>query len=212
MKKLDWKGLGQFLALFVQLVTIIIATFKKVGVSIEVLGWLCGDGNKSLATKLTELGEEYKKTLKQATEALKTLRVDFSLSLQEMIALGKYGWVNSDITPSNFPLTGKGLDEVEYKIYHFDKEMKTKQVEDQMEKDGYKPGKIWHLLSFGAQNPEEQKKYPIIALGSSVGLCGFWRVPFLDFGGGGRRLSLYCRDGVWSGGCRFLAVRKPSDS
>jgi hypothetical protein len=48
MKKLDWKGVGQFVSVCVKLSTIIIAVFKKMKVGIEIMGWLAEDGKKYL--------------------------------------------------------------------------------------------------------------------------------------------------------------------
>ena len=62
MKKLDWKGVGQFVAVLVNLVTIITTTLKKAAVSIEILDWLTGAGKSEFVAVLEKLGESYKKS------------------------------------------------------------------------------------------------------------------------------------------------------
>ncbi len=59
MKKLDWKGVGQFLALFVQLVTAIVATFKQAKVGIEIIEWLVGEGKAVLEQVCIQAADAY---------------------------------------------------------------------------------------------------------------------------------------------------------
>ena len=65
---------------------------------------------------------------------------------------------------------------------------------------------IEHLLSFGATHPDEQRRYPIVALGSTAEVDCRRYVPFLYRASGKRDLGL----GWWDGGYRFLAVRNRS--
>jgi hypothetical protein len=82
-----------------------------------------------------------------------------------------------------------------------------------LEVDGWIVGKIEHLLAFGAKYPDEQRKYPIIALGSFCSVYGNRVVPELWRDGrqgytDRRNLNLshwYCE---WHESCRFLVVRK----
>ena len=132
--------------------------------------------------------------------------VDCGMSLSDMIALGKYDWMNPDINAGNFPIEEKVKANVLMRLFYFGKNMSKSAVEAEMDKEGWKPAKIWHLLFFGAKNPELQKRFPIIALGSVWGGCVaylFWRV--IDL----RRYLYLRRIGLDFGGlCRFLAVRK----
>ena len=153
---------------------------------------------------------EGKETLKAIAELIvrdwKKAKGLVTMSLSEMIALGKYNWINSDINAENFPIDKPIRDDEETRLFHFDRVISSAEVEAEMAKEGWKPAKIWHLLFWGAKNPEEQKKYPIVALGS------VWRglVPCLDWDDIDRERYLYLIrfDNEWDSDCRFLAVRK----
>ena len=144
------------------------------------------------------------------------LSIDYSQSLEQMIAAGHYDWVNSDITPKRFKLEGKGVIEFETRVIHFNRSISSEDAIEAIKhintENPLEPAKIEHLLAFGAKYPEEQRKYPIIGLGSVAEVDGDRYVPCLGQGGAGRGLSLYWWDGDWDGGCRFLAVRKLSSA
>lgn len=60
MYKLDWRGVGQFLAVCVTLGTTIIGAFKKAKVGIEVMGWLiCEEGKAILEKSCAEIAAAY---------------------------------------------------------------------------------------------------------------------------------------------------------
>jgi len=137
--------------------------------------------------------------------------VDYGQSLEAMIAAGAFDWKNSDITAKRFPLKGKGRVEFEWKLVHPDEELESDDAKTRVEKDGWQVGGIEHLLAFWAKFPEKQRKYPIIALGSVVGVDGGRRVAGL-FGGSCRDLDLGWWGSRWLRRCRFLVVRKVSAS
>jgi len=142
------------------------------------------------------------------------LTVDYSQSLEEMIAAGRYDWKNSDITAKRFPVEGTGVVEFEARYFHFDhnisSENAVKEIEQADKDNPWMSAKIEHVLAHGASFPEEQRKYPIVGLGSVGRFDGYRRVPFLYEGGSGRDLGLRWWDGGWPPICRFLAVRKVS--
>lgn len=139
--------------------------------------------------------------------------IDFGKSLEEMIAAGKYDWRNNEITAARFPITGGGTVMVDGKLFHFNRNTTTDEVERELDKAGYRAATIAELLAFGASFPEVQRQFPVIALGS-VGLVGGdRRVPYLHGHDAGRSLGLRWRDGVgWDDACRFLAVRLPAQA
>lgn len=61
--KLDWKGVGQFLAVLVQIWTIIKGVVDETKVGLEILGWITSDGGEWFKKFLRELVVEYKKSL-----------------------------------------------------------------------------------------------------------------------------------------------------
>ncbi len=138
------------------------------------------------------------------------LIVDYSQTLEVMIAAGRYDWKNNDITAKRFPIEGKGTVEFEAALFHFDKDISSEDAKKQIEEAGYEVGKIEHVLSFGANYPEEQRKFPIIGLGSVGKVIGRRGVPYLCGLDSGRGLSFSWWGSGWRAGCRFLGVRKKS--
>ena len=144
------------------------------------------------------------------------IAVDYNQSLQQMIDAGKYDWVDDDITTKRFPLVGKGVIQFETKVFYFDRRIFSKSVVAAIEANDqhtpWKPAAIEHLLAYGAKNPDEQRQYPIIGLGSVAEVFGSRDVPDLRRLGAERVLGLDWWGGDWGGGCRFLAVRPLSSA
>ncbi len=136
------------------------------------------------------------------------LIVDYGQTLEQMIVAGRYDWKDDDITVKRFPIEGKGAVEFEAVLFHFDKDVSSENAKKQIEEAGYEVGKIEHVLSFGANYPEEQRKFPIVGLGSVGEVDGRCRVPCLGRGGSGRHLFLGWWVGAWPAAFRFLGVRK----
>jgi hypothetical protein len=140
------------------------------------------------------------------------LTIDYSQSLEQMIAAGRYDWTNSGIIAKHFPIEGKGTIEYEAKLFHFNRNISPEKAIEAMKKAGFEPATIEHLLAFAEKYSEEQRKYPIIGLGSVAEVDGARRVPYLRRIGSRRGLDLVWFDGDWDSDCRFLAVRKVSES
>jgi len=145
----------------------------------------------------------------------RTLTVDYDQSLHQMIAAGHYDWINSDITSERFAVVGEGIVQFEWKIFHFDCDMLSEKAVGAIQSadvtNPWKPARIEHLLAFGAKHLEEQRRYPILALGSVALVHGVPYVPCLSPEVCARRhLSLPWRHSGWNRCCRFLAAREPS--
>lgn len=140
------------------------------------------------------------------------LEVDYSITLEQMIGAGKYDWKNENITSSRFPVKDEGVVQFEFKLFHFNRTTTSEKVEkairEEDETNSWEPAQIEHLLVFGAKLPEEQRKFPVIALGSSAQLVGRRDVPCLCGDDSRRNLGLAWWVAGWYGHCRFLAVRK----
>lgn len=136
------------------------------------------------------------------------LIVDYDQTLEQMIVAGRYDWKNDDITAKRFPIEGKGTVEFEAVLFHFDKDISSETAKKQIEEAGYEVGKIEHILSFGANYPEEQRKFPIVGLGSVGEVYGDRDVPYLRGFDSGRYLNLGWWGLGWNAGFRFLGVRK----
>ena len=151
------------------------------------------------------------------------LTVDYGLSLEQMIAAGRYDWKNDEITAKRFPIVGKGIVEFEARYFHFNRNISSEEAErlfcsepivldPTITFNFWEPAKIEHVLSHGATFPKKQLKFPIIGLGSVAWVDDRRNMPGLYKDGSKRNLYLYLFDSVRSPVCRFLAVRKVSAS
>lgn len=140
------------------------------------------------------------------------LTVDYSQLLGAMIAAGQYDWKNSDITAKRFPIEGKGVVEFEACYFHFNRgissENAIKEIKAADTANPWSAAKIEHVLSLGKIFPEEQRKFPIIGLGSVAEVSGGRFVPGLCKDGSLRVLFVFWFGGGWRPVYRFLAVRK----
>lgn len=74
-EKLDWKALGQFVSALLNLFTLVRDTFAKLGVGIEVIPWLLGEGKQFFVKEFLEpLGQKF--LASQPAKALKSIIVD----------------------------------------------------------------------------------------------------------------------------------------
>ncbi len=137
------------------------------------------------------------------------LSVNYKTKLSALIKQGNYDYVNSEITDENFPTDKKGKTELEVELFDLDTRKSTDAVLALMDKAGLRPATMVELLSFGAQYPDEQRRYPIVALGSVwTDRDGYRYVGYLWGHPGYRHLYLYWLDLDWPAYYRFLAVRK----
>ncbi len=137
-------------------------------------------------------------------------KIDYGLTVVQMVALGNYGWANPDITTENFPHDSRlGEVEVTAEVIHFGKCMSTDAVLAELDSRRLRPATMAELLAFGAAFPEEQRNFPIVALGSVwTNPDGRRVVGGLGMEGSRRDLDFYCVGGDWNGNYRFLAVCK----
>lgn len=137
--------------------------------------------------------------------------------LADMLEAGHYDWTSENFTEAHFTATPDRFTTAGTKVYHFDAMMRSVEIEAAMRKEGYEPATLEHLLAYGAENPEEQRQYPIVALGSSTWYDGDPSVappggdryvPCLYADGGKRFATLFLNGpGVtWGAFNRFLAV------
>ena len=145
-----------------------------------------------------------------------SILVDYTHSLAQMIAAGKYDSVNSDITEKNFPVAKvpTGLPtkvDLKLELVHLNRTISSNDAVQELKKQGLRPATLPELLAFGATYPEEQRKYPIVTHSSVWRRWSCYRdVPCLFSGDGGRNLGLYSFEIDWSAGHRFLAVCEPA--
>lgn len=169
-----------------------------------------------LAGELAEYAKMRTDQLARVSKADFILEVNYDEDFDAMIAAGNYGSHNGYITRSYFPITGKGTAKFEAKLIDLNGNLCSSDVKHRIMRTDterpWEPCKIEHLLAFGKQFPNEQRKYPIVALGTCVEVDGEPKVPFLYSVDSKRTLLLERWNVDWLGNCRFLAVRKISGS
>jgi hypothetical protein len=136
------------------------------------------------------------------------LIVDYNVSLSDMVKAGHYDRVADGIVESNFPRIKFEVEKIDVAFDHFDRSISSDSAVAEMDKVGYRPATIEGLLVFGAKNPEVQRQFPVVALGSSCVVGGCRYVAYLDGYGSGRGLYLRSWRHDWDGRSRFLAVGK----
>lgn len=147
-----------------------------------------------------------------SSEPAYPLAIDYGQDLATMVQAGNYDYAHPDITDRNFPVGAPapaGEAKVEAVLVHFDRSMSSQQVLDELGRRGLRPATMVELLAFGAQHPDSQRRFPIVALGSVWASRGGYRyVGCLWESPGCRELGLAWFDRGWGAFCRFLAVRK----
>ena len=138
----------------------------------------------------------------------------YGMSHEDMMVAGNYDWKDGAIKPVRFPVKGEGKVEFEDTLFHFDRSISSKdaikEIVNADKANPWAPAKTENILAYGAKNPEEQRKYPIVGLGSVAEVRGRRSVLYLDEGGSRRNLYLNWFDDDWHSDYRFLAVRKVS--
>jgi hypothetical protein len=144
------------------------------------------------------------------TIADRVIAVDYGMALADMIAAGKYDWVDPDITAGKFKVEGTGTKKFRTKLFAFGRDISSEDAAAAMKAEHFTPATHVHGLAFGAAFPEEQRKYPIACLGSSAQVHGGRDVVYLYGDDGGRDLNLGGWVGDWYDGWRFLGVQEVS--
>lgn len=138
------------------------------------------------------------------------ITVDYGQTVAQTIKAGKYDWVDGNINQKSFPHNRKqGKAELTVELVHFSRIMDSDKVVEALDQMGLRPATLVELCALGAQHPELQRSFPIVALGS------VWNHPL-----GGRGVSCLGRNGtrrilnlswwntVWRESCRFAGIRK----
>ena len=169
-----------------------------------------------LAARLDRRDDVRKTLMDMAPKERQYITVDYNCSLGTMVHRGGYDWVEEGISPKYFPLEGSGRRDFATRLFHFDNDISPDDAADGIAgadtANPWVPGKIEHLLAYGAKYPEEQREYEIHGLGSPLVLGDlkvYRNVPCLSAGNGGKRERwVFIRQwGDMLNDPRFLAVR-----
>ena len=114
-----------------------------------------------------------------STEGTFPIKVDYSKSVEEMIAAGNYeGYIPEMI--KDCPISGEGIQERELVLVRIDGEMYIDSVRIALMQRGLRAAYLEELLALGEQHPDLQRRYPSMALGSVWDSpSGFSQVPSL---------------------------------
>lgn len=167
-----------------------------------------GIGDEEFQTKLIEGINGFVSWMRGGSLRVFPVTVDYSMSLELMIASGRYDWVNPDITSEHFPVKGTGTIRLETQLINFVRPTSSEFAIGELDKMGLRPAILEELLAFGAKYPEEQLMHTIIALGSVGKVYGYRHVACLGRHDRKRYLYLNRFDLDWYDFCLFLAVRK----
>lgn len=154
--------------------------------------------------------------LHMAQQSLKTSKVlsvivDYSLSVEEMVNLGKFDWINTDVDSKHFTITGEGM---KYFVVHFmvfRTEVGINLVRSHMKQKRWKPAPLEVGLTFAALYPHVQIERPIALIEAMTRVSGSNtkaspRVVCLTSRLNRRDLSLKPADVLWAPDYMFLAV------
>lgn len=177
---------------------------KKAGGHDQVLRILSGE------FKIQFLSTTSEQAIVPPVETDQFLTVEPELAFEDRIKRGNYSWRNSNLTQKRFPVTAEQVGDWEWELFHSDRDMSSEKVIRLMKENGYDAGQIGHILTFGEKYPEEQRKYPIIGLGSVIRVVLNRGFPGLWSDRGERKLSLRFLVDDWPRYYRFLGVRRRS--
>lgn len=137
--------------------------------------------------------------------------VNYDLSVEEAVALGKYDHVfPNEVSSKHFKTERNGIAELKITLVCIEENLMTKEIPEKLDQLGYRPAELHELLAFGAKYPDVQRRFPIVALGS------IWQespiihrsIPWICRDGDGRALGLCSLQAYWCGRNHFAAVHK----
>lgn len=136
------------------------------------------------------------------------LTIDHSRPFAEMVAAGGYDHVNEFLTEPSYQVRGSGAVGVEVDLVCLARDASTDEVLRTLESPGSRLGRIEELLALGAAEPDLQRSFPIVALGSVADYpAGYRRIPFLWGSPRVRHLDLRWDEHTWGENIRFLTAR-----
>jgi len=157
--------------------------------------------------------------VKQAVDSVARIFVDYTKPLQRLIDDNHFNYVNSGITEEYFPIIKRLNNKVKIRVFSTQdlvgetKCVTSKEALKALTEKGYRPAELPEGLAYAKANPNEQKKYPIVVLGSiGQGWSGWWpsyrAVPYFHSWNDERHLFMNGVKLDWISRSRFLAVRK----
>jgi hypothetical protein len=188
------------------LVEKLINALRERGVTDEQIHALVTENGSELIGEIADAIAEFVKRVKKIVYVIS---MDYAMSIEELVRLGKYDWINENITAKHFPTKRTGKAGIKIELVRFDRTISSEEALKEIDEMGYRAAEACELLTFGRYYPDVQREFPIVALGS------FWQDDRGDrgvvclYGGSGKRgdgIEWFGRD--WNGDWRFAAVHK----
>lgn len=137
-------------------------------------------------------------------------------AVESLLTAGNYDLSNNDINSENFPEVKDGETKTEaFLVYLLDEEVEsfiwTFEAKARLDKMGLRPAGIDELLAFGAQYPEIQRQFTVVALGSELRIDNYPHNPVLSHIDN-KRIASFSVFGTWTDHHRFLAFRKSPEA
>ncbi len=118
------------------------------------------------------------------------VEIDGTKTIEQLIRLGGYDLINSEINENNFPIVNKTKRISIIEVFTFSKLIPFTEVMIRMKRGDCRPITIEELLALGIKDPELQKHTNIISLGSVFkDMHQEFRVPILSSDGPKRKLD-----------------------
>lgn len=151
-------------------------------------------------------------TLSPTTALVDHITVPTDATYEQCIAAGNFGWRHDGLTETQFPVTPEQAGRYDLKRFHFNRSISSVQAIAEIREAGYEPAETGHIMAFGAASPDEQRRHPVIGLGSTAIVDDSLSVPALWFDGDRRTLDLIWYDGDWHRNYRFLGIRRSDEA
>lgn len=134
----------------------------------------------------------------------------YSATVDQLVKESKFdGYVNSNINDQNFPEAQKPDEDKPINLVNFGIYLSSEDVSKNLDELDLKSATTKELLSVSIAHPDEQRKHPIVALGSVwQNYYGNRYAPVLDEYSDERSLDLNYWDGDWDDRWWFAAVSK----
>ena len=136
------------------------------------------------------------------------ISVNYDLSVESLVILGKYDQKSDDVTDKNFPTSRKGIVELEIILVPLKKVVFPEEADKELDKIGLRSANLRELLTFGVKYPDIQRRYPaVVAPRQPVRYCRNG-VAILTGDDRERGLFLIGSEVELHEDCRFAAVSK----
>lgn len=209
---------------FMVLMTGIMDVARQKNIPFEAVYRLSKPSNRKTLERMIEIAhedwqqEQRQRTLTSAfstgqqTDTVRILRAVYQQpSYQDLRQM--FDWVHDGFRYREFkPIEAcRGIPlhtrDLAFELFHLDRQLSTETVFEELAQRGYRPALYEELISFVKAFPDEQKQYPIVALGSVCRKGQEYGCSCVLWHEGKRKIDFGWLAGDWHDGCRFLAVK-----